>query len=138
MRSNALEYRGQRKRISIAHLNAGSLKNRERFAEVKDLALDKNHDILSFSETWFNTSVSNASVHLEGYNIFRLDRTRKIGGGVCIYVRSSLKVKVLKDLTRISDSGMHQLWLQILHLKSVLFVLPTDLQAVPYLVCQMT
>ena len=121
-RSNALEYRGQRKRIGIAHLNAGSLKNRERFAEVKDLALDKNYDILSFSETWFNTSVVNASVHLEGYNIFRLDRTRKIGGGVCAYVRSILKVKVLKDLTRISDSGMHRLWLQIQHkhLRSVI------------------
>ena len=120
--THSLEHGGQRKRISIAHLNAESLKNRVRFTEVKEMALEKNFDILSFSETWFNTSVSNASVHLDGYNIFRLDRLRKKGGGVCAYVKSSLKVKTLKDLTRTSDSGLQQLWLQIQHkhLKSVI------------------
>ena len=114
-------HNGQCKRISIAHLNAHSLKNRTRFAEIKDMALEKKFDMLSFSETWFNTSVSNASVHLDGYKIFRLDRLHKKGGGVCAYVKSGLKTKILKDLTRISDSGLHQLWLQIQHqhLKSV-------------------
>ena len=70
---------------------------------------------------WFNTSVTNASVHLEGYNICRLDHLHKRGGGVCAHVKSTLKVKVLKDLTQTSDSGLHQLWFQIQHkhLKSV-------------------
>ena len=65
--------------------------------------------------------VTNASEHLEGYNIFCLDRLHKKGGGVCAYVKSTLKVKILKDLTCTSDSGLQQLWLkrQHRHLKSV-------------------
>ena len=43
------------------------------------------------------------------------DRLRKSGGGVCVYVKSTLKYTVLKDLTEISDFGFHQLWIQIQH-----------------------
>ena len=39
--------------------------------------------------------------------------SRKIGAGVCAYVKHGLKVKVLKDLTEIGESGLHQLWLQV-------------------------
>ena len=46
----------------------------------------------------------------------RLDRSRKIknesGAGVCVYMRKTLKSKVLKDLSRILDTGFHQLWIQ--------------------------
>ena len=86
------------------------------------MALKENFDILSISETWVNTSVTNASVNIEGYNIYRLDLLRKKGGGVCVYVKGSSKVKTSKDLSWISDSGLHQLWLQIQHkhLKSVI------------------
>lgn len=114
---------GQHKQISITHLNAQSLRNRAHFTEIKKLSLEKDYDILTFSETWFNTSVTNASVALEGYNIFRLDRIRKSGGGVCAYVKASLKVKVLKDLTGSSNSGLQQLWLQIQHLHLKTFIL---------------
>ena len=32
---------------------------------------------------------------------------------MCVYTRSSLKVKRLKDMSEISESGFHQLWMQI-------------------------
>ena len=114
-RTQPLVHGGQRKRFSIAHLNAESLKSRACFIEVKEMALKENFDILSISETWVNTSVTNASVNIEGYNIYRLDLLRKKGGGVCVYVKGSSKVKTSKDLSWISDSGLHQLWLQIQH-----------------------
>jgi len=44
----------------IAHLNAQSLKNKSRFFEAQEMARQHEYDILSFSETWFNSSVSNA------------------------------------------------------------------------------
>ena len=113
---------GQHKRLKIAHLNAESLKNRTRFTEIREMALRNDFDILSFSETWFNTSVTNASVHIDGYKIYRLDRLRKRGGGICAYIKTNLKAKIHKDLTGITDSGLHQLWLQVQHkkLKSLL------------------
>ena len=76
-----------------------------------ELALENDFDILSISETWFNSSVTNASVRISGYRIFRFDRIGKTGAGVCAYVTSALNVTVLKDLTRITESGLHQLWI---------------------------
>ena len=60
-------------------------------------------------------------MEIQGYKISRLDREKKIGGGVCIYTRVSLKTMVLKDLTS-TTSGFQQLWLQVQHknLKSFL------------------
>ena len=107
-----VKHGGQNKRI---RLNAQSLKNRVHFSEVKELAHAHDFDIFTVSEIWFNTTVTNASVHIEGYNIYRLDRLKKSGGGVCAYVKRNLKTKVLKDLSVISPSGLHQLWLQIQH-----------------------
>ena len=113
---------GRSRHIKVAHLNAQSLKNRVHFHEVKDMTLQNDFDILTISESWFNSSVPNASVHIEGYKLHRLDRLRKTGGGVCAYIKDSLKTKPLKDLSGISDSGLHQLWIQIQHkkLKSLL------------------
>ena len=93
------------KLVAIAHFNVESLRNRTHYTEIKKLALEKDHDILSFSETWFNTTVTKASVNIEGYNIFRLERLRKKGRGVYASVKTGLKVKVLKDLTGTSNSG---------------------------------
>ena len=34
---------------------------------------------------------------------------------MCVYMRKTLKSKVLKDLSGISDTGFHQLWMQVKH-----------------------
>ena len=75
--------------------------------------MERDFDILTISETWFTSSVSNSVVEIPGYKVYRLDRLGKAGAGVCAYVKSTLKVKVLKDLTEISESGLHQLWIQV-------------------------
>ena len=107
------KFRNHSKQLEIAHLNAESLKCRHHFNEIKEVALQKSFDILTFSETWFNSTTTNASVEIEGYSIFRLDRLRKSGAGVCAYVKHGLKAMILKDLTGIGESGLHQLWLQV-------------------------
>ena len=99
--------------LKIAHLNAKLLKCRQHFFQTRELALENDFDILSISDTWFNSSVTNASVEISGYRIVRLDRIGKTGAGVCAYVKSVLKVEVLKDLTGITESGLHQLWIQV-------------------------
>ena len=77
---------------------------------------EKKYAILAISESWLNSSVKNAEVEIDGYSLSRLDRSRKIenesGGGVCVYMRKTLKSKVLKDLSGILDTGFHQLWMQ--------------------------
>ncbi|CAH3155403.1 unnamed protein product, partial [Pocillopora meandrina] len=89
------------------------LKCKQHFTETKELALERDFDMLTISETWFNSSVTNSVVEIPGYKVFRLDRLGKAGAGVCACVKSTLKVNVQKDLTEISESGLHQLWIQV-------------------------
>ena len=99
--------------IKLFHLNIQSIKNRNHLIQIRELASDNKVDVLAISETWLYSSISNAEVEIQGYKIHRLDRKCKRGGGVCIYIRNNLKSKVLKDLSYISDLGLHQLWVQI-------------------------
>ena len=57
---------------------------------------DRNYDILALSESWLNSTVTNAEVEIEGFKLTRLDRLGKTGGGVCVYSKSSIKVKCLQ------------------------------------------
>ena len=101
-------------RIKLFHLNIQSIKNRNHLIQIRELVSDNKVDvILAISETWLNSSILNAEVEIQGYRIHRLDLKYKRGGGVCIYVRNNLKSNVLKDLSYISDLGLHQLWVQI-------------------------
>ena len=111
------QHHGSRsKQLKVFHLNTQSLKTREHFHKVNEFVLrnDYGHyDIVTISETWFNTSVTNASIAIQGYKIYGLDRPQKTGGGACAYVRNQFKVELIKDLTGIKESGLHQLWLKI-------------------------
>ena len=47
-----------------------------------------------------------------------LDRLHKKGGGVCAYIRKDIKSLVLKDLSYISETNFHQLWIKSQYKKS--------------------
>ena len=111
----------QKSKVSVAHLNTQSINNRNHLLQVRNLMTEKEYGILAVS--WFNSPVTNAEVEIEGYKLIRLDRPKHRAGGVCVYVRRSLKSKVLKDLSRISDSGFHQLWVQVQQKKLKSFLL---------------
>ena len=100
-------------KLKIANLNVRSLKTRSHLLQVRELMREKDYNVLAVSESWLNSTVTNAEVEIDGYKLTRLDRLGKSGGGVCVYTRSSLKVKRLKDMSEISESGFHQLWMQI-------------------------
>ena len=113
-------------KVTVAHLNVRSLKTREHLIQVRNLMDEKKYAILAISKSWLNSSVKNAEVEIDGYSLLRLDRPRNIknefGGGVCAYMPKTLKSKLLKDLSGISDTGFQQLWMQVQHktLKSFL------------------
>lgn len=45
--------------------------------------------------------------------MLRIDPQHKRGGGVYAYVQHSFKTEVLNEISGISDTGLHQLWLKI-------------------------
>lgn len=105
------------KRIKLAHFNARSLKNRTNFIQVENFVLQNDIEIFTISETWLNSTVTNKEINIPGYKVYRLDRRHKKGGGVCAYLRTNLKVVVLKSISKVSECGFHQLWLKIQHAK---------------------
>ena len=114
----------QRSKILMAHLNIRSLKNRDHLVQLQMLTSEKGFDVLATLESWLNSTVSNAEIEISGYKLFRQDRERKKGGSVCVYIRTSLKAKVLKELCAISDSGFQQF------VEFFCYALFTDLQTV--------
>ena len=79
----------------MAMLNVVSLP--KHLDEIRLLLEGQNIDVLALNETRLHATISNEEVHIIGYDIIRLDRDRN-GGGVCIYIRSSLPYSYREDL----------------------------------------
>lgn len=92
--NNALSrYSGQ---LKIGHLNAGGMSPRVSSVKIDNVKRILNGnllDIVGVSETWFKSSISNKSVGMDGYRIFRTDRPRRNGGGVCIFISHKIDAK---------------------------------------------
>ena len=99
--------------VKIAHLNVRSLKCREHFVLVKNAVLENKFDIFTVSKTWLNSSVTDLEIEIPGYVIYRIDRQARVGGGVCAYVSRNYRTEYLSDISLITASGFHQLWLKI-------------------------
>ena len=93
--------------LKVAHLNARSLKNRSHIVQMRELMREKDYDVLAVSESWFNSTVSNAEIEMVGYKVMRLDRLDKIGGGVCMYTRAALRV-IESNISRIYLGFLNQ------------------------------
>ena len=74
----------QKSKVSVAQLNAQSVKDRNHLLQLRNLMTEKEYGILAVSESWLNSSVTNAEVVIEGYKLIRLDRPKHRAGGVCV------------------------------------------------------
>jgi Reverse transcriptase (RNA-dependent DNA polymerase) len=96
--------------LKICHINAQSIRNH--YDEILMLSRDLNFDILCVSETWFNLYVIDNDFRIPGYDLYRIDRQHKNGGGVAIYARSKLKVSHISVLT---CGQIENIWLEVLN-----------------------
>ena len=59
-------------------------------------SIDQYHlAILCVSETWLDSNISHCEISIPGYRLLRTDRKNRKGGGVCIYIHSSLAANKL-------------------------------------------
>lgn len=80
----------QRNGLNVCHINAQSLKNK-----IDELRLTFENslvDVICISESWFDDTIPDSLVSLNGYKLFRADR-KKRGGGVAIYVKMNINCK---------------------------------------------
>ena len=75
--------------------------------------LENKFDILTISESWLDNSVTNLELQIPGYDLYRVDRQDKKGGGVFVYILQSYETEVLWDISALSDAGFHQLWIKV-------------------------
>jgi hypothetical protein len=70
-------------------LNAASLSGKR---DLLSLMVDNDVcvDVILVCETWGNSNVSDAEFALQGFKMYRSDRTQRQHGGVVIYVRESI------------------------------------------------
>ena len=67
----------QRKGMHIIHLNARSLVNK--MPELKIIAQKTRAAVIGISETWFDDSITDAEIAINGYSVLRHNRNREGG-----------------------------------------------------------
>ena len=81
---------------SDTYTNAQSIGSK--LGELAAVTQDLEPDIILLTETWCNSTITNASLTLENYNLEsdlrhdRNDTTAGIGGGLLVYSRKDLRI----------------------------------------------
>ena len=93
--------------LSSVHYNVQSLASK---LEVLHAELF-HFDILAFTETWLNSSLSTSDIHLQSFNSpERKDRVGDSHGGVIIYVKEGLHYRRRQDL---EPRGIECIWIEL-------------------------
>ena len=78
--------------------------------EIREVLGNLNVDLGCFVETWLQKHIPDQIVAAAGYNLIRRDRCVGQHGGVCAYVRKTIKYHVLENLFNVS---FKVLWLTL-------------------------
>ncbi|XP_075150771.1 uncharacterized protein LOC142224879 [Haematobia irritans] len=92
--------------LNLIHLNAQSLVPRasmSKLDELRNLFESMVFDVIGVSETWLNHCVLDSAIEIHGYRVYRNDRSVRRGGGVCMYIRSDIRARVVHEIT---DEGV--------------------------------
>ena len=76
-------------------LNARSIRNK--FEDLETLAAANDYHIIGVSESWLDTENRDylAEYHLPGYSLFSCERRNRSGGGVLLYIKTSLQATLI-------------------------------------------
>ena len=80
------------KGLKIIHLNIRSLV--PKIDLLRSWVAQHNPNIITLSETWLNSNISDNEIKLENYVLYRADRGSR-GGGVATYVSSNLTAELI-------------------------------------------
>ena len=86
---------------------------------------DRNYDIIIFTETWLNNSVTNAILNpLNLYTVYRLDRPDNArGGGIIVYVNINYNSLCMTEFV---TNGIELLCITFFNYRLVTIYMPPD------------
>ena len=105
-------------KLSFLHLNIRSLRNKfDALLNYLHLLTHK-FSIIALTETWLN-DMDDDNFKIHGYNLTKVNRQNKGGGGICIFTRENIKIITRNDLANEeSNSNTEFLFIEILNEKS--------------------
>jgi Reverse transcriptase (RNA-dependent DNA polymerase) len=95
--------------LRFCHLNPGSVA--QNIDEMQIFFADLSMDIICVSESWLKKHHSYKRFGLNGYKLFRADRSGRRGGGSAVYVNSKHRCKILAQSK--ADASVNFLFLEI-------------------------
>jgi len=85
-------------KLKCFYVNARSIVNKREDLEL--YISDEGPDIVGITETWAMESIEDSELSIEGYTMFRRDRTggtKQRGGGVLLYIKNSINAVERED-----------------------------------------
>ena len=97
------------KGLKIVHINIQSLVNK---LEHIKLLLDENQiHILCITETWLTNNIDDCIVNIDGYNMYRMDRSNgKLHGGLMCYIKDGI---AFKQNINLLDNDIEAIWIEV-------------------------
>ena len=93
-------------------INATSIAKPHAITHLHADLIVNNIGIAIITETWLKSHHANSQFALPGYSLFRRDRLKRRGGGVAIYVRTTLHATIL-ELEEPYNRNLELLWLRV-------------------------
>ena len=78
--------------------------------EVQEVVRSGNYQFISLVETWLQNHIHDHVIDIEGYNLIRRDRINGQHGGVCMYIKNSIRFELLET---ISNEQFEVLWINL-------------------------
>lgn len=90
----------EKDKIKIIQLNANSIYSKSKRHQLQILLKKHNPDVVIIAETKLN---NNNTVNINGYKIYRNDRTTDNGGGTAIFTKQNMDSELIKTPTNIKS-----------------------------------
>jgi len=84
--------------LRCLYTNANSIVNK--MSELRDRVNNGAYDIVGITETWASESINDAELTIDGYNMYRKDRTKSRGGGLILYISSTIRAGINEAMTK--------------------------------------
>ena len=83
---STFEDKSIKNKFSIVHYNIQSISNK---VDLMESEL-RHFDVICLTETWLDRRISDDSIKLNGFNLYRRDRADDNHGGICVFVNQTI------------------------------------------------
>ena len=80
--------------------NAQSISSKMK--ELKCHVANDDYDLIGIAESWLHEDIFNAEIQLPGYQLFRVDRKDRRGGGVALLAKDNLDILIKEDIITVN------------------------------------